>query len=211
VLVDSYVKLTSPKAKRRRIERRNPVIRSTDEFARRLFGRKLWKPTSSISVKRDAAIRAGKFDEAVERRQDLDFLIRLTKFASCGSTDAILWTKAWTPDSISAHRQFVASTLELARRHPQYLTNPAYRAGLAKDLARHLLILLRDGEHAQALADARLTAQELGFWRAAGLFLTGTKELIVRRGRRGAASGTPAASAAESASAKARTGASRRS
>ena len=75
VLVDSYVKLTSPKAKRRQIERRNPVIRSTDEFAKRLFGRRLWKPTSSISLKREAAIRAGLFDEEVNRRQDLESAI----------------------------------------------------------------------------------------------------------------------------------------
>lgn len=200
VLVDSYVKLTSPKAKRRRIERRNPVIRSTDEFARRLFGRRLWKPTSSISVKREAAIRAGMFDEEVKRRQDLDFLIRLTSVANCASTDAILWIKTWTADSISAHRHFVASTLELARRHPQYLTNPVYRAGLAKDLARHLLILARDGDYARAWADARLAAKDLGAWRAARLLLVGTKELIVRRGRRDAASAAPPASA----SAKAR-------
>src|SRR4051794_34729501 len=87
VLVDSFIKLTSPTARRDRIERRNPRIDCTTEFARCLFARELWKSTSAITVAREAAIRAGMFDESVLRRQDMDFLIRLTEVANCASTD----------------------------------------------------------------------------------------------------------------------------
>ena len=138
VLVDSFVKLTSPQAKRDRIERLNPRVTSNEEFARRLFARELWKPTSSITVRREAAVRAGMFDEDVARRQDMEFLIRLTEVANCASTDAVTWTKYWSPDSISEQKAFVASTIELVRRHPQYAARPEYRCGLAKDLTRHL-------------------------------------------------------------------------
>jgi glycosyltransferase involved in cell wall biosynthesis len=202
VLVDSYVKVTSPNAKRRQIERRNPVIRSTDEFARHLFGRKLWKPTSSITVTRDAASRAGMFDESVKRRQDLDFLIRLSAFANCAATDAILWVKSWTPDSISARNAFVASTIELVERHPGCLVTPDYRVGIAKDLARHVLIDLRDGRYANAAADTRLLIRKLGAAQTAALLIEGTKTLIARRRRQRDGSLAPAASAP----AKARSG-----
>ena len=180
VLVDSFVKQCEPGAKRREIERRNPRLDRTDEFARRLFSRELWKPTSAITVKRDAAIRAGMFDEGVARRQDMDFLIRLTKVANCASSDEILWVKSWSADGISAGNQFVASTLELVRRHPQYLSEAAYRCGLAKDLTRHLLLLLRSRRFAQARLDTRRIVGELGPGKAGALLLQGTRELARR-------------------------------
>ena len=185
VLVDSFVKLTSPQAKRERIERRNPRIASTEEFARRLFARELWKPTSAITLKREAALRAGMFDEDVARRQDMEFLIRLTEVANCASTDAITWTKYWSPDSISEQKAFVASTLELVRRHPQYVERPEYRCGLAKDLTRHLLRLLRERRYSEA-------AKGRGCWCASSgprgppacLLSGGARELSKRRLKR---------------------------
>lgn len=184
VLVDSFVKLTSPQAKRDRIERLNPRITSTEEFARRLFARELWKPTSSITLKREAALRAGMFDEDVARRQDMEFLIRLTEVANCASTDVVTWTKYWSPDSISEHKAFVASTIELVRRHQQYLARPEYRCGLAKDLTRHLIGLLRARRYREAVAGARLLVREFGARRTAGLLVGGVRELRKRRLKR---------------------------
>jgi glycosyltransferase involved in cell wall biosynthesis len=191
VLVDSFVKLTAPNARRDRIERLNPRITSNAEFARRLFARELWKPTSAITVKREAAIRAGMFDEGVGRRQDFEFLIRLTEVAKCASTDAITWTKYWTPDSISERKAFVASTLDLVRRHPQYLARPEYRCGLAKDLARHLLMLLRQRRYGEATTGVRLLLREFGAARTAGLLVGGARELSKRRLKRRRASTEP--------------------
>jgi glycosyltransferase involved in cell wall biosynthesis len=180
VLVDSFVKLTSPNARRPQLELRNPVTSSTEDFARKLFRHELWKATPAITVKRDAAIRAGMFAEELKQRQDLDFLIRLTESANCASTDEILWVKTWAPDRITNRFRFIQSTLELVRRHPQFVSNRFYRVGLARDFARHLMLLLRDHERRQALADLRLSAKELGVWRTTGLLLRGTGELLLR-------------------------------
>jgi glycosyltransferase involved in cell wall biosynthesis len=181
VLVDSFVKLNGPQAKRDRTERLNPRVTSTEEFARRLFARELWKPTSAITLKREAALRAGLFDEDVARRQDLEFLIRLTEVANCGSTDAVTWTKYWSPDSISEHKAFIASTLDLVRRHPQYVARPEYRRGLARDLTRYLFGLLRERRFGEAARGTRLLVGELGAARTAGLLVGGARELVKRR------------------------------
>ena len=198
VLVDSFVKLTSPQAKRDWIERLNPRVTSTEEFARRLFARELWKPTSAITLKREAALRAGMFDEDVARRQDMEFLIRLTEVANCASTDVITWTKYWSPDSISEQKAFVASTLELVRRHPQYMARPEYRCGLAKDMTRHLLLLLRERRYGEAAKGAKLLVREFGAARTAGLLVIGARELSKRRlkRRRGATAPTAQESSA---------------
>ena len=201
VLVDSFIKLTSPKAKRPQLELCNPVTGSTAEFASKLFRHELWKATSAISVKRDAAVRAGLFAEDVKQRQDLDFLIRLTECASCGSTDEILWVKTWSPDRITSRHRFAASTLDLVRRHPQFFSEPHYRVGLARDLTRNMLLLLRDRDVAQIAADFRLCAEEFGLWRTGALIGSGTRELLVReakrrlRRRRGSVSSAAAAPA----------------
>jgi glycosyltransferase involved in cell wall biosynthesis len=183
VLVDSFTKLTSPNAKRLQLELRNPVTSSTKDFARKLFRHELWKATPAITVKRAAAIRAGMFAEELKQRQDFDFLIRLTERANCASTDEILWVKTWAPDRITNRCRFIRSTLELVRRHPQYVNIPDYRVGLARDFARHLLLLLRDHQRRQALADLRLSAKELGAWRTTRLLLRGTGELLLRAAR----------------------------
>lgn len=202
VLVDSFVKNCSPTAKRRRVERHNPRIDCTDEFARKLFARQLWKATPAITVKRDAAVRAGLFDEGVSRRQDMDFLIRLTEFANCAATDQVLWVKSWSPDSISAGNQFVPSTLELVRRHPQYLRSADCRRGLATDFARHLLRLVRTRRFRQAGQDVGRIVRELGPVRSTALLLRGTRELTKRfvdrriKRRRGSPAPRPASRSA---------------
>jgi glycosyltransferase involved in cell wall biosynthesis len=193
VLVDSFLKLNPPNSKRAQVKRLNPVVTSTEEFARRLFARELWKPTSAITLKREAALRAGLFDEDVARRQDLEFLIRLTEVANCASTDAVTWVKHWSPDSISEHKAFVASTLDLVRRHPQYLDRPEYRRGLARDLTRHLLRLGREGRYQEAGRGVRTLVGEFGAARTAGLLVEGARELSKRWVKRRRGTTSPAA------------------
>jgi glycosyltransferase involved in cell wall biosynthesis len=180
VLVDSFVKLCEPDTKRRQVVRRNPRIDDNQEFVRRLFGRKLWKPTSAITVRRAAAVKAGLFDEKVRRRQDFDFLIRLSAVANCASTDEILWVKCWSSDCISSSNQFMASTLELVRRYPQYLSEPEYRCGLAKDLAIHLLRGLKRRRFLQVRADTRRMIGEFGAARTGALLVEGAREIASR-------------------------------
>lgn len=181
VLVDSFVKTCCPEDKRARVERRNPRITSNPEFTRCLFSRELWKPTSSISCRKEAAIRAGLFDESVSRRQDMDFLIRLTGVAKCAATDEILWVKGWSADGISSSGEFVASTLAIVRRHPQYLDTPDYRVGVAKDLTRHVLQLLKARRYAQARSDLGLIVDGLGAGQTGALIALGARELARKR------------------------------
>lgn len=184
VLVDSSVRVASPRAKIRFKENRNPVTRSTEEFALALFGKHLFKATSAISVTREAAVRAGLFAEEVKQRQDFDFLIRLTETARCASTDEMLWIKRWTHDRITNRERFVAATLELVRRHPQYLANGKYRSGLASDIVRNCYLLFRDGQRQEAIADLKLTARELGVATTALLLASGARQGIAAMIRR---------------------------
>jgi hypothetical protein len=161
------------------MENRNPVTRSTEEFALALFRKHLFKATSAITVKREAAIRAGLFAHDIRQRQDFDFLIRLTETANCASTDEILWIKRWTHDRITNRERFVAATIELVRRHPQYLSNRQYRAGLALDIVRNSYWLIREGKGQAAGAGLRLAARELGLWTTIGLVVGGLAQVLL--------------------------------
>ncbi|HWJ59042.1 MAG TPA: glycosyltransferase family A protein [Sphingomicrobium sp.] len=184
VLVDSFLKLTSPHARRRFIEMRNPVTDCTRDFAKALFQRNLWKATSAISVRKSAVERAGLFTEDIKQRQDFDLLIRLTETADCRSTDEILWIKTWTADRITSRGRFIAATLELVRRHPQYYSNTEYRAGLARDLINNAALLLRERNGRQVMADLRLVARELGTLRTGLLAAQGLRQALLRGLRR---------------------------
>lgn len=178
VLVDSSLRAGSPRAKARFTENRNPVSRSTEAFALALFRKKLFKATTSISVRREAALRAGLFAVDIKQRQDFDFLIRLTETANCASTDEILWIKRWTHDRITNRERFVAATLELVRRHPQYLANRSYRSGLARDLVRNSYLLSREGNNQRVVADLQRAARELGWWTTVRLIASGSRQAL---------------------------------
>lgn len=191
VLVDSSLRMNSPRAKARYMENRNPVTRSTDEFALALFRKHLFKATSAISVKREAAVRAGLFAEDIKQRQDFDFLIRLTETARCASTDEILWIKRWTHDRITNRERFLAATLELVRRHPQYVTNGQYRAGLSRDIIRNSYLLWREGKRVAVGADLKRATKALGLVMTARLVVSGLGQALLRLARRRQRATTP--------------------
>lgn len=146
VLVDSFRTAYPPGKRRRDKHRPNPVLNSTDDFLDALFERRLRKATSAISVRREVAMAAGLFDEALMRREDFDFLVRAAAFAPCVSTDKQLWLKTWSPGSLSASLEtFVPATIQLVSNHPRYLAKRRYRRALASDLSRHALRLVRQG------------------------------------------------------------------
>jgi hypothetical protein len=126
----------------------------------------------------------------------MDFLIRLSEVANCGATDATLWIKRWSDDSISADTNFVPTTLDLVARHPTYVEERAYRSGLSRDLTRHLLLLLRQGQLSQARTEATMILDHFGRRKTARLLASGTKELARRAIRRQRVS-TTASPAAE--------------
>ena len=185
VLLDSFTKLYPPGHPREKADRRNPVIDANAEFVAALFGRRLWKATSAITLRKDAAVRAGLFDETLKRRQDLDFLIRVSRVARCASIDQVLWVKTWTAGAISDNpASFMSATLELARRYPEYLANPRYRTGLARDVTRHLGLLLVAGKFGRFARDGRVLMRAFGPRRVAGLIGEGSGELVRRGNRR---------------------------
>ena len=105
----------------------------------------LWKATPSITVKREVALRVS-FDETLRRLQDFDFLIRVSEFANCASTDQVLWVKYWDAGAISAQDNMIPANIELVRRHPEYLSVRDYRPGLAYILRLSLWRRLKKGD-----------------------------------------------------------------
>lgn len=180
VLLDSFA-LIHPGQKRPDAKRVNPVLRSSAEIEQAIFTRRLYKATPAISLRKEAAINAGLFDETLKRRQDFDLILRLARTARCASTDEILWTKFWSADAISAKSNtFMAATIDLCRRHPQYLTDPVYRTGLARDTARHFARLALKGDFGGLGRDARHFAGEYGNSVLARLVLSGLFEMAKR-------------------------------
>jgi glycosyltransferase involved in cell wall biosynthesis len=174
VLLDSFIRTYRPGRDQPDEEIRNPVIENNEELVEALFTRKIWKATPGISVRREAALRAGMFDEGLRRRQDFDFILRLAAVARCATTDQILWIKTYSSDSISAGLQnFAASTIEFYRRHPAYYSNPIFRRGFSHDLGRHFVRLLRSGKFAAARSDAAALTRELGPLRFVQLTILG--------------------------------------
>jgi glycosyltransferase involved in cell wall biosynthesis len=169
LLVDSFIKVQPPGARKAEVVRRNPVIDDRELFRTALFTRQLWKATPAISVKRDIALEAGLFDETLRRLQDFDFLIRVSDMANCASTDEVLWVKYWDAAAISAQDNLIPANVELVRRHPEYLRNGSYRPGLAYALRLSAWRRLKRGDIAGIMYDIRNLGDAFGGREAARL------------------------------------------
>jgi glycosyltransferase involved in cell wall biosynthesis len=170
LLVDSFVKVQPPGSRKAEVVRRNPLTgEDREQFRTALFTRQLWKATPSITVRRDIALEAGLFDETLRRLQDFDFLIRVSDFANCASTDQVLWVKYWDAGAISAQDNMIAANVELVRRHPEYLRTPAYRPGLAYALRLSAWRKLKRGDVSGIARDMRMLADAFGGREAARL------------------------------------------
>lgn len=164
-LVDSYAIVNPRKFDGRPEDLINPVIETSEEFLPALFNstirsRRVRKATSGISVRREVALRAGLFDESVERRQDMEFLVRLAKVARCATTDRRLWIKYEQAESISFTGDgFIAATLIMRRSHPEYAMKRAY---LPADVVIYLWETIKRHRYARVVADLKLLAREFG-------------------------------------------------
>lgn len=172
LLIDSFIKVQPPGSARPRVERRNPVTDDRERFRTLLFTRRLWKATPSITVRREAILRAGLFDESLKRLQDFDFLIRVSEFANCATIDELLWVKYWDAGAISAQDSMIPANIELVRRHPDFLANRAYRPGLAHALRLSLWRRAKSADFRGAVRDVRDLERAFG-WRQAGSLLLG--------------------------------------
>lgn len=164
VLIDSFIKVYPETDGRQDTPRRNPVVDTNEAFLEALFMRRIWKGTPGISARRDAAIRAGLFDETLNRRQDYDFIVRLAAVARCAATDELLWVKTNSPDAISANFDTgAASLVNFHQRRSQFHGHAAYRRGFALDVARHFNRLVSRRRFDRLARDARLLIDVLGF------------------------------------------------
>jgi glycosyltransferase involved in cell wall biosynthesis len=169
LLVDSFIKVRPPGARKAEVVRRNPVIDEREQFRTTLFTRRLWKATPAITVRRQIAIEAGLFDETLRRLQDFDFLIRVSEMATCASTDRVLWVKYWDAGAISAQDNMIPANVELVRRHLEYLRNPAYRPGLAYALRLSAWRRIKRGDIGGIARDMRSLGDAFGRREAARL------------------------------------------
>jgi glycosyltransferase involved in cell wall biosynthesis len=164
-LVDSYAIVNPRKYGGRPEDLINPVIETSEEFLAALFNstiksRRVRKATSGISVRREVALRAGLFDESVERRQDMEFLVRLAKVARCATIDERLWTKYEQAESISFTGDgFIAATLVMRHSHPEYAMNRAY---LPADVVIYLWETIKRRRYARVAGDLKQLAREFG-------------------------------------------------
>lgn len=170
LLVDSFIKVQPPGSRKAEVVRRNPVIDDREQFRTALFTRRLWKATPAITVRREVALKA-MFDETLRRLQDFDFLIRVSEFANCASTDEVLWVKYWDAGAISAQDNMIPANVELVRRHPEYLCTAAYRPGLAYALRLSAWRRIRKGDLGGIGRDIRNLADAFGPREAARLSL----------------------------------------
>lgn len=182
LLIDSYVKTYETPAQRGDVECRNPRLDRNADVLEALFTRRIWKATPGISVRRDAAIRAGMFAVELKRRQDFDFILRVAAVGSCATSDDILWVKTYSAATISADpANFADAMLDFYRLHPEYYDNPAYRPGFAHDVGRHFVRLVRKGKLSLAARDAGQCIRALGIGRFAALLTQGTWRFKQRR------------------------------
>jgi len=115
------------------------------DFRSGLFERTIAKPTTAMSMRREAIFEVGLFDESLRRRQDFDLILRLSKDHVCMTTDRVLWVKHDTPDGISHDaRTFLGALIALCTRHPDYLRD--HPAALYRDLRSHFSKLLKQRE-----------------------------------------------------------------
>ncbi len=164
VLIDSFEIRYPMRTHHTAVLRRNPVLDGDAVVREAVFNRRLYKATPAISVRRAALFDVGLFEETLNRRQDMDLVLRLTRAHRCVSTDQVLWIKHWTSGAISTKQNtFMAATIEICRRYPEYIEVPQYRRGLDRDMGRHFWRLARDLRFADFRTD-------LGRYRAFGKF-----------------------------------------
>ena len=185
-LIDSF-EVVYPDAMpwKRNAPRSNPDLRNSRTIERAVFARKVYKATPALTARKHTLIEAGLFDEALRSREDMDLVVRLTHTARCATTSEVLWTKYWTRGSLSTEQgTFVSDVIEICRRHPNYLTDPDLRPGLARDEARHVLRRLVRGQLRRVARDLRHLEASQGVAETRALLVQGMGE-ILRRAWRG--------------------------
>jgi len=162
LLVDSFVCRKSIGPDARIKTKRNPPDLTGAAFRTALFERRIAKATTALSVRREALLEVGGFDESLRRRQDLDLVLRLSRRHVCRTLDRVLWEKHESADAISRdHGLFLRASIDICDRHPEYLRDHA--ASLYRDLRSHFAWLAKKGHLRTFVDDARRYARHAPF------------------------------------------------
>lgn len=79
--------------------------------------------STSITVRRAAALAAGGFCEALRRTEDREFLIRVARHGAGRLIGDVLWEKFWSDGGLSADWDGTAAALiAYVRQRPEYVT-----------------------------------------------------------------------------------------
>lgn len=140
--------------------------------------------STSITVRRAAALAAGGFCDVLRRTEDREFLIRLARHGAGQLISDVLWEKFWSDEGLSADWDTTAQALvAFVEQRPEYVTR---YAKLGSYLATKVLVgHVRDRHYAAFFRD-------LGVFRRAGLISanplrTIANHLEVKRYRRATA------------------------
>lgn len=154
LLVDSFVCRKGVGGRSWAKTKRNPPDLSGRDFREALFQRRIVKATTALSVRRSVLCEVGHFDARLRRRQDLDFVLRISRHHVCRSTDRVLWEKHESADAISRdHSLFLQASIDICDRHPDYLEQ--HPAALYRDLRSHFAWLAKHGHWRTLAIDAR--------------------------------------------------------
>lgn len=184
LLVDACVKRWPEAPGKRDLVRRNPELEGNDAVLAALFDRSLFKATPGITVRREAAVRAGLFDESLRRRQDYDFILRVARVGRLASRNESNWVKTSSSDAITADldRSLEAITA-LWDRHPEHFSRLDPRTGMADDLARHFTKLVAKRKGRLLARDMRSVVDRFGVAPIAGMLVRGLGSYSARKVR----------------------------
>lgn len=185
LLVDACIKRWPDSPGKRDLVRRNPELSGNDAVLAALFDRRLFKATPGITVRRDAAIKAGLFDEGLRRRQDYDFILRVARVGRLASRNEPNWVKTGSADAITADldRSLEAITA-LWDRHPEHFAKLDPRTGMADDLARHFTKLVAKRKGQLLVRDIRSIVARFGAGPLSAMLLRGLGSYSARKARR---------------------------
>ena len=181
-VIDSFILQYPMERGGKTANRINQPLATSKEVEAGIFNRTIFKATPAISVRREAMKRINGFDETLRRRQDMDLVLRLAEQTEIRTIGEILWRKHWSASAISAKQEtFLPALLDICQRHPQYISNKAFRSGLSRDLTRHLLRLTMQGKPVTAINHARTFARNYGTGFTAKLIASGCLEMTKRQ------------------------------
>lgn len=184
LLVDACIKRwPEDRGKRDRV-RSHPELEGNEAVLAALFDRRLFKATPGITVRREAAVRAGLFDEELRRRQDYDFILRVANVGRLASRAEPNWVKISSSDAITSDLDgSLGAIYALWDRHPEHFARLNPQAGMADDLARHFTKLVARRKWALLQRDARSVVARFGRRAVAVALLQGLASYATRKVR----------------------------